>query len=101
MKHNGEPVIDRLLVRREIGNHGFEGIGSEMSPQLIEVGVLVATSLLVPGHDKPEQLQPVIVVFFHVLHGFEHMLRAEGSPLGGFEGNEDIIRRTQGRRRDQ
>ena len=101
MKIDGDAIRHRLLVGGEIGNDGFKSIRAKVFLKLFQVRRLILSLPLETIHDEAEQLETGVVLIADVLIGLENVLRAERSPLSGFQGDHQEIRRTECRVGDQ
>ena len=92
MKRNRDAFVDAAFEFSAVRNQRLESLATECIADLGQVRELERSRLLEFGHEVTEQLQVGVVVLLDAFHHSADGRGTASSPVGGLQGNDDIIR---------
>lgn len=98
---DGDAEADTSLEGCLVRHGGVKYLAAEMFGQLLAIASLQGAGSLESRYEVAEQSQFRVITSANIFEGFGHLRHALCTPVGGFERNDQAIRRRQRRHADK
>ena len=98
---DGDTVCDGLLIPCQIRDDRVKGKGAEVPAEFRHVTALVGAAALEAGDEVAVEMEGRILCLSYLIDGGRHLDDTLGTPVGGFQRNDDVVGCAQCREADQ